>query len=291
MIHEPDHSIFIRTIKLPEGGIQRSVARFRRDIAHGDGTGRYERAVPYKKAPFNKNIAIFTTILNAARRMGGKSLHRSIKIIAGDLAVKIRSHPNNLFIVFLVDSSESMNSDMRMRAAKGAVLGLLRRAYLQRLSVAMIAMGGDRANVLLPRTTSVRLALKKLYKMPTGGATPFADGLVKARQLINTARKQNILIEPVLFILSDGEANVPLQSGRNVKKELLNLANQMRKERFTTIVIDTSSAAPNLRELPYLAKLLGADYFFIKNLRPEGIVACLRPGNKRFTRFSEGAQK
>lgn len=43
-----------------------------------------------------------------------------------------------------------------------------------------------------------------------GGATPFADGLLKAWQLIRAARAKSPGLRPVLVIISDGQANVPI---------------------------------------------------------------------------------
>ncbi len=270
----------IDAIKFAAGGTGPHKIRSTRPAGTGTtGSGRYVHALPFQQAPFNRKIALETTVRNAVIRAGIEGNTGDVRINTDDLAVKVREQANNLFIVFLVDTSESMTTEMRIRAAKGAVLGLLKRAYLQRLSVALVTMGGHTARVLLPPTRSVDLAVKKLYQMPAGGATPFAGGLVTARQLIRTARMQNPAIKSLLFVLSDGEANVPLRPERGVKNELFRLARQIHSERIDTIVIDTSTAHPRQRELPHLSELMGADYHHVRNLRPEGIISRMWPEN------------
>jgi magnesium chelatase subunit D len=71
-----------------------------------------------------------------------------------------------------------------MKAAKGAVLAILRKAHQSKSKVALVAFGGPSATLILPPTSSVALAESALRQLPAGGATPFADSLIQAWRLI-----------------------------------------------------------------------------------------------------------
>ena len=71
-----------------------------------------------------------------------------------------------------------------MIATKGAILSLLMDCYQKRDKVAMILFRKFKAEVILPPTSSVELAYKKLKDLPTGGNTPLSAGLFEAYKLI-----------------------------------------------------------------------------------------------------------
>ncbi|MCX7826195.1 MAG: VWA domain-containing protein, partial [Verrucomicrobiae bacterium] len=174
------------------------------------------------------DIAFDATLRRAAQRFASE--HAAQPGIAfSDLCKKQRERPCDHLIAFVVDSSESMGADAvaRMRAAKGAVLALLRKAYQGRHQVALVAFGGEKARVVLPPTSSISRAQRCLEQLPTGGATPMADGLFQAWQLIRLQRHKQPGIKPILVLISDGEANVPLAEGAPIMRELLHLAERI----------------------------------------------------------------
>jgi magnesium chelatase subunit D len=182
----------------------------------------------------------------------------------------------NTLVVFVVDASDSMGSGERLAAAKGAALALLETAYQKRDRVALVAFEGESAEVLLPPTTSTDLAREHLRQLPTGGATPFADGLLKAWQLVRTARLKDPEVEPVLVILSDGEANIPLAPGQSVLPELLDLAGKIRQDRIGAVAIDSTKGSRRSPEMLRLAEALGADYHRIDRLKAKNVVEVVR---------------
>jgi magnesium chelatase subunit D len=91
-----------------------------------------------------------------------------------------------------------------MREAKGTVMSLLRDAYEQRDEVAVVAVAGDEAEVLLPPTNSVTLAARHLKDLPTGDRTPLPDGLDTAHRLVTRADADASLV----VVVTDGRANV-----------------------------------------------------------------------------------
>ena len=156
-------------------------------------------------------MAIDATLRAAARRHHTTKPKRAFSVSTDDLHKKVFKHPAQTLIVFLVDASDSMGQGTfaRMKAAKGAVLAILAKARLQRHRVAMVAFRDRSAQVVLPPTTSLDLAKQRLQSLPTGGATPFGHGLMTAWQLVQTERRKDAAIDPLLVILSDGEANIP----------------------------------------------------------------------------------
>lgn len=157
----------------------------------------------------------------------------------------------------------------RIKAAKGAVLATLGHAYRKRHRVAMVVFREETATVVLPPTTSLALAQRRLRTLPTGGATPFADGLMLAWRLIRTERRKESECRPMLVILSDGEANVAHDPERNpteVMAELMAIAARIGADSIPSLCIDTRplrNPAPQMREL---AAALGGSYRHISRL-------------------------
>jgi Mg-chelatase subunit ChlD len=242
------------------------------------GKGRYIRAGRPDKRSRVREIALDATL----RAVAGQRLfsHRfgsgDFALSPNDLRIKVRSQLHKSLIVFAVDASESMGAERRMRAAKGAVLGLLTRAYQKRDSVSVIAFGGEVARILLHPTRSISLAKSHLRELPVGGATPFAHGLVTARQVIASQRCKNPALEPILVIISDGEANVPLDRGTPVNVELFALARRISKDGYHVTVIDTNSGRRGSKTLIRLADIAGARYHHIRRISSGDLVEIVR---------------
>jgi len=181
-------------------------------------------------------------------------------------------------IVFAVDTSESMGTgtEARMKAAKGAVLAILKKAYQNRHQVALVAFGGEEARVVLPPTSSVALASARLRTMPTGGATPFADGLYRAWQIIRTQRCKHPENRPVLLVISDGEANVPLGPGHSPFKGLADVAAAIRLDRIASVLIDVTGRYEKGLEMRDIARQLGATYMRASDLVARQLLEAVR---------------
>ena len=80
----------------------------------------------------------------------------------------MRRRRTGTLIVFVVDASASMDAEQRMQATKGAVLSLLRDAYLRRDKVSLVVFSGRAARVVLQPTSSVDLAEQRLQRLTVG---------------------------------------------------------------------------------------------------------------------------
>lgn len=184
-------------------------------------------------------------------------------------------------LVFLIDASESMGEGAleRMKAAKGAILGLLTGAYQNRDQVAMIAFRDRQAQVLLRPTDSIQLARQQLRSLSLGGSTPFASGLQQAWQLIRVERQKQPYLQPLLVIVSDGEANLPLVSGADVFIELHELAKKIARERIDSLVIDSCGGIGSSR-LQQLALALSGHYRQIRELHAGKLIEAVRAAER-----------
>lgn len=194
-----------------------------------------------------------------------------------DLRRKQFQHQQRALIVFVIDASESMGEGTlaRMKAAKGAALALLTAAYQNRDQVALVAFREQQAQVLLRPTSSVLLAQQQLRKLPLGGATPFADGLWQAWQLVRCERQKQPNLQPLLVIVSDGEANVPLAPGAEIFAEIFTIAGQIERDRINSLVIDTLGGIGNPR-LRQLARQLGGQYQHLRDLHAGKLLEAVR---------------
>ena len=187
------------------------------------------------------------------------------QIIRDDLHQQVRSSKTGTFLLLVVDASGSMSASRRMEAVKGAVLSLLTEAYQQRDTVAVIAFRGVEARLLLPPTRSVAVAEEALRTLPTGGRTPLPHALQLAAQLLARADHPAGL-QPLLVLLSDGKANVPLAGGGDASEQTQQLATQLRTQHIPTLVLDTDNSYLRLGKAAALAVALGAEYLPLDEL-------------------------
>ena len=203
--------------------------------------------------------------------------HKPFTVKGSDLRKKVYNRPLKTLIVFVVDSSDSMGEGTyaRIKAAKGAALAILAKAYQKRHRVGMVTFREESAEVILQPTSSLTLARQSLKALPTGGATPFADGLMKGWRVIKTERLKDPGVRPLLVILSDGEANVPYDSRRRLSEvmdELFMLAGRIGRDNISSIAIDTGPLRKRTDTMRSLSEALHGAYYHISQLKTDGMV-------------------
>lgn len=239
------------------------------DAARAKGNrGHFVRPVTAK--PPGARIALEATLRAAAQRgmpgIGGTS---RLRVEKSDLRFQQRKRKAGILIVFALDASGSMAMN-RISQAKGAILRLLREAYLKRDKVALVSFRGDRADVLLSPTRSVELARRALDALPAGGGTPLAKGLEAALKLARNSCV-NDPRQTILVLLTDGKPNVGTCGTCNREamwSEVGVISSALREQGVAALVIDTQQWAVSRGDGERLAGLLGARYLWLP--RPNG---------------------
>lgn len=250
----------------------------RKRIPHTTASsGHYFKAQPIEEGEQSYQIAVDATLRAAMLRNMRELPEEELHLLTKDLRKKIYQQPQKTLIIFLVDSSDSMGEGTfaRIKAAKGAILAILAKAYQKRHRVGMVVFREESAEVILQPTSSLTLAKQKLKALPIGGATPFSAGLMQAWRLMKTERLKDKGIKPLLVILSDGEANVPYDKTRKlteVMDELFAITKKIGQDNISTITIDTGPLSGRSDNMNKIAKLLGGTYHHISRLKSVGMV-------------------
>jgi magnesium chelatase subunit D len=198
----------------------------------------------------------------------GVSTTRSARgVIAPDLRFKRFARREGTLYVCAVDASGSMAVN-RIRQAKGALGGLLRRSYVKRDRVALVAFSGQDAKLLLRPSQSGALAKRRLDELPVGGATPLAAGLRRSLEVARSAARRGTR-RIVLLVFTDGRANVPLGGGtftdssareKLIATEIERLGSALRALGVASVVVDTRRNFGARGEGASLARALGGRY-------------------------------
>ena len=162
-----------------------------------------------------------------------------------------------------------------MVAAEEAVVSLLMDAYQKRDRVGLIAFRGARADMLLPPTTSVELAERRLETLPTGGRTPLAHALQLGLLTIERHRASHPEDVPMLVLVSDGRPNVSLAGG-DIAAEVHHLGAELRARGVHAIVVDTETGPIRLGLAQELSRALGGRYLPIEQLRGSELLGAVR---------------
>jgi magnesium chelatase subunit D len=233
----------VRKIALPRDRRTRATTGKRSSSQSSDKRGRYVRATQTEKPT---DIAFDATMRAAAphqvrRRseaapgLAGPALHLERQ----DLRQKVRRRRTGTLIVFVVDASASMDAEQRMQATKGAVLSLLRDAYLRRDKVSLVVFSGRSARVVLQPTSSVDLAEQRLQRLTVGGTTPLTHGLVAGLRIVRTEKLRDPSVYPLLVLISDGRGNISL-FGEEPLVEAQRVAEQLGSDGVHMLVIDSA---------------------------------------------------
>ncbi|HEY8654433.1 MAG TPA: magnesium chelatase subunit D family protein [Dermatophilaceae bacterium] len=185
-----------------------------------------------------------------------------ILLAARDLRRAERRGKEGNLVLFVVDASGSMAARARMTEVKGAVLGLLLDAYQRRDKVGLITFRDRGAELVLPPTSSVENAARRLDAIQTGGRTPLAAGLAKAVQVINAERLRDPLRRPLVLLITDGRADAAsaARAGAGLRAH-------------DVVVLDCERGPVKLRLAERLAVDLGAEYLRLDDVTTEPLAA------------------
>jgi magnesium chelatase subunit D len=214
-------------------------------------------------------LHVFGTLLAAAghQRVPGRP-----RPIAEDVRHAVREGREGNLVIFVVDASGSMAARDRMSAVSGAALSLLRDAYQRRDKVAVITFRQSEARLLLPPTSSVHIASRRLARFDTGGKTPLAQGLLAARDVVVREKARDRARRSLVVVLTDGRATGgpdPLGRAREAAARLV-------AEGAAAVVVDCETSYVRLDLAEQLARQLGAPAVHLAQLRADNLSAVVR---------------
>lgn len=157
-----------------------------------------------------KDIHFPATIRAAAMEQSfrEKPGETALQIRPQDIREKSRIYKAPMTIVLVIDLSKSMMDNIE--GVKEAVLKLHGDAYRHRDKVGVVAMKGMNAVVVQHPVTNLRVVANKLLRLRVSGFTPLAAGMLKAIEVLKEEKRRDRSTIPVLVIVTDGNANVPL---------------------------------------------------------------------------------
>jgi len=172
------------------------------------------RGKPYGwKIPKGRPVDIHlpASIRESARKQKSreKPVDLAIKLCVEDIREKLRLYRAPATIVFVVDLSGSML--LNIEPVREALLGLHHDAYRCRDRVGIVALKDMGAVVVQHPITNLRVVAKKLIDLKVSGYTPLAAGILKAWEVLKEEKRRNPSIIPIMVIITDGSANVPLR--------------------------------------------------------------------------------
>lgn len=191
---------------------------------------------------------------------------------ADDLRGAHREGREGNLVVFVVDASGSMAARDRLSAVTGAVVALLRDAYQRRDKVAVITVRGSEADLVLPPTSSVDIAVRRLSGLRTGGKTPLAQGLLKAREIVHRERVRDPQRRAMLVMLTDGRAT----GGTDPVPRARAAARLLAREGVTGVVVDCERGMIRLGLAAELARELRATYLQLAELTGDSVAGAVR---------------
>ncbi|MFB4318492.1 VWA domain-containing protein [Actinomadura sp. 21ATH] len=256
-------------------------AAFRPRLFTVPGTGagapgrRSKARSPYGRVsgarPGARGLHLAATLRAAAPHQHARGRTGAGMIVAPpDLREAVRDGREGNLVLFVVDASGSMAARHRMRAVKGAVRSLLLDAYQRRDKVGLITFRGTGAEVALPPTSSVEAGARRLDRLPTGGRTPLAAGLLRAAETLRVERMRDPARRPLLVVVTDGRAT----HGPDPAAAAAALAG------VAAVVVDCESGPVRLGLAAELGARLGAETVRLEELGADGLAGVVRSSRK-----------
>ncbi len=256
-----------RPLTVPGLGEGAAGRRSRARTAHGRTTGSERPRGRLAK------LHLAATVRAAAphQRARGRS-GTGLVVRRDDLRQAVREGREGNLVLFVVDASGSMAARRRMGAVKGAVLSLLLDAYQRRDKVGLITFRGSAAELALPPTSSVDAGAARLEKLPTGGRTPLAAGLLKAHEVLRVERLRDASRRPLLVVVTDGRAT----GGPEPVALAARAARLLEAAGIASVVVDCEAGPVRLGLAGALARELGGVAVTLEELRADTVSALVK---------------
>jgi len=234
-VFAPSAPYQVRRIVVPKGRKLLDAAGKRSRAKTASARGRYVRSGPWKRG---RDVAMDATLFTAVANGHVERETGRVRVAAEDLRGKRRERKVGNLILVLLDASASMETQKRMVATKGAVLSLLRDAYVKRDRVGLISFRDTVAEVVVPPTGSASMAAMQLTWLASGGTTPLSIGMYAAVRTLEIEQVRDPGRKPLLVLITDGRANVAYVGGEPID-EAVRMGKTIRRMGVTSLVIDT----------------------------------------------------
>jgi len=226
--------------------LRSSIGKASKTKARAD-RGRYVSYEFPKRRPWD--VALGPTFRAAApyqrsRERGGLAL----KVEVGDIRVKVREMQAPLTIVLLLDMSESIVPSLVN--VRNAIMSMRDVAFKRRDRVGLVVFKGEGASTLQSPTTNLGLVVKRVMEIGASDFTPLASGMYEAWRVLRNEKTKNRDSIPVLVIVSDGIANIPLEAPLSARTrslflntaqaDVIDVAQLLGREGVTTMIINPS---------------------------------------------------
>jgi len=207
-----------------------------------------------------QDVHLPATIRAAARKPKEtqRPLGVALQIGLDDIREKLRLYKAPMTIMFVIDLSGSML--MNIEALKTAILNSHKEAYRSRDRVGIVAVKDTGAVVVQHPIANLRVVASKLVGLKISGFTPLASGMLKALEVLKEAKRRDASTIPVMIMMTDGSANVPMTRsietgevrkfdavGIAVRKfedlairDVIAVSKIIKKEGINTIVVNTN---------------------------------------------------
>lgn len=243
-------------------------------------SGRYLYATALRR---NDDLALDATIRAAAPCQPFREKHNvAIAIRPEDIREKVRQRRISNLLVFVVDASGSMGVQSRMTETKGAILSLLRDAYVRRDKIALVTFSGNDARVVLPPTGSPERGYRLLRELETGGRTPLGAGIDKGLAVIQSELRKRADTLPLFILITDGHGNVSVDPSKRPLDEALEKCEKLRAiKQIDSMVIDIEKpGAMRFGFAAGLASALGGKYYRLEQLKSGELLNIVETGRK-----------
>jgi magnesium chelatase subunit D len=157
-----------------------------------------------------RDVHLPATIRAAAlqQHARGKPTQTMLQILPADVREKSRVYKAPMTIVLVLDISKSMVYNLEQ--VREAILRLHQDAYRYRDKVGIVALKGMSAVVAQHPIANLRVVANKLLQLRASGFTPLAAGMLRALEVLEEAKRRDRSTIPVMVIVTDGNANIPL---------------------------------------------------------------------------------
>jgi len=207
-----------------------------------------------------KDIHLPATIRAAAKKQKGREspLTTAIKISLDDVREKLRIYKAPITTMFVIDLSGSMI--LNIDSVKEAIMKLHGEAYRYRDRVGIVALKDTGAVVAQHPIANLHVVANKLLSLRISGFTPLAAGMLKAWEVLKEAKRRDRSTIPVMVIITDGSANVPLTRSLETReirtytevgiavreyedlavRDVMSVSKMIKREGIFTVVVNTN---------------------------------------------------